>query len=89
MARTRPAPGGGIVVEIGADRLTGWVNRFAGRNDGLASIESDAEDGVLLTAADLVNAGIALLLGRTVPGPGNEPPAKELVRGTHPTKEGP
>ncbi|TQM71403.1 hypothetical protein FHX41_5171 [Actinomadura hallensis] len=44
---------------------------------------------VLLTAADLVNAGIALLLGRTVPGPGNEPPAKELVRGTHPTKEGP
>ncbi|TDC45561.1 flippase-like domain-containing protein [Actinomadura sp. KC345] len=49
---------------------------------------------VLLTAADLVNAGIALLLGRTQlgltgPDTGNEPPSKELVRGTHPTKEGP
>ena len=49
---------------------------------------------VLLTAADLVNAGIALLLGRTQlriaePDPGNEPPSEELVRGTHPTKEAP
>ncbi|GAA0548659.1 lysylphosphatidylglycerol synthase transmembrane domain-containing protein [Actinomadura livida] len=44
---------------------------------------------VLLTAADLLVAGAALLLGRTTPAPGNEPPSKELVRGTHPTKEGP
>ncbi|WP_243712716.1 lysylphosphatidylglycerol synthase transmembrane domain-containing protein [Actinomadura sp. 6K520] len=44
---------------------------------------------VLLTAADLIVAGVALLLGRTTPAQGNEPPAKELVRDTHPTKEGP
>lgn len=44
---------------------------------------------VLLTLADLVNAGVALLLGRP-PAPGNEQPSKELVRGTQqPTKEGP
>ncbi|MFI0405021.1 YbhN family protein [Actinomadura sp. 3N508] len=48
---------------------------------------------VLLTAADLIIAGIAFLLGRTTPdeGPdtGNEQPSKELVRDTQPTKEGP
>ncbi|XRQ16760.1 lysylphosphatidylglycerol synthase domain-containing protein [Actinomadura welshii] len=44
---------------------------------------------VLLTAADLINAGIALLLGRTRPEPGNEPPPERLVTGTQPTKEGP
>ncbi|MEU8797124.1 lysylphosphatidylglycerol synthase transmembrane domain-containing protein [Spirillospora sp. NPDC048819] len=44
---------------------------------------------VLLTIADLINAGVAFLLGRTTPGSGNEPRSKELVRGTQPTKEGP
>ena len=48
---------------------------------------------VLLTAADLTNAGVALLLGRTVPAvaeePGNEPASRELGRGTQPTKEAP
>ncbi|MGH3243812.1 MAG: lysylphosphatidylglycerol synthase transmembrane domain-containing protein [Spirillospora sp.] len=53
---------------------------------------------VLLTAADLINAGIAFVLGRTTPrgtepdggeAAGNEQPSKELVRGTQPTKEGP
>jgi hypothetical protein len=44
---------------------------------------------VLLTIADLINAGIAFLLGRTSPDAGNEPPSKELVRDTQPTKEGP
>ncbi|MGP4021750.1 lysylphosphatidylglycerol synthase transmembrane domain-containing protein [Actinomadura sp. 3N407] len=44
---------------------------------------------VLLTIADLIVAGVAFLLGRTTPGSGNEPPSKQLVRGTQPTKEGP
>ncbi|WP_243711189.1 lysylphosphatidylglycerol synthase transmembrane domain-containing protein [Actinomadura sp. KC216] len=48
---------------------------------------------VLLTIADLINAGVAFLLGKTQPdeGPdtGNEQPSKELVRDTQPTKEGP
>ncbi|HEY8480572.1 MAG TPA: lysylphosphatidylglycerol synthase domain-containing protein [Spirillospora sp.] len=42
---------------------------------------------VLLTAADLTVAGIALLLGRTAPV--SAPPAEELVREAHPSKEGP
>ncbi|MEU8120963.1 lysylphosphatidylglycerol synthase transmembrane domain-containing protein [Spirillospora sp. NPDC049024] len=50
---------------------------------------------VLLTAADLLNAGVALLLGRTAPAAGNEQRPEELVTGTQPTtgaqptKEGP
>ncbi|GAA4235721.1 lysylphosphatidylglycerol synthase transmembrane domain-containing protein [Actinomadura meridiana] len=44
---------------------------------------------VLLTAADLGNAGVAFVLGRTARAPGNERPSKELVTGTQPTKEGP
>ncbi|QXJ26516.1 flippase-like domain-containing protein [Actinomadura graeca] len=53
---------------------------------------------VVLTVADLLNAGAALLLGRgaareaaaTGPGgPGNEPASDALVRGTPQTKEGP
>lgn len=51
---------------------------------------------VLLTAADLLNAGAAPLLGRgprpdagEAPGTGNEQAPKALVRGTQPMKEGP
>lgn len=44
---------------------------------------------VLLTGADLINAGVAFLLGRTAPDTGNEQDSKELVRGTQPTKEAP
>lgn len=44
---------------------------------------------VLLTGADLINAGVALLLGRSAPDTGNEPDSTELVRGTQPTKEAP
>jgi len=42
----RAAAGGGVVVEVAADRLAGWVNRFGGRNDGLTSV---AADGTRLT----------------------------------------
>lgn len=39
--RRRTVSGGGIAVEVAPDRLVGWVNRFAGRNDGLASVTTD------------------------------------------------
>ncbi|MET3803575.1 hypothetical protein ABIB25_000559 [Nakamurella sp. UYEF19] len=35
VGRPRPAAGGGIEVEISAHRVVGWVNRFAGRNNGV------------------------------------------------------
>ncbi|AZI58055.1 hypothetical protein EH165_07770 [Nakamurella antarctica] len=59
MSRTRSAPGGGTVVEVSADRLPGWVNRFAGRNGGVANITAK-EHLVLLTASDGTTAEIAV-----------------------------
>ena len=38
VGRPRPAAGGGIEVEISAHRVVGWVNRFAGRNTGVAGL---------------------------------------------------
>jgi len=59
MAHSRPAPGGGLVVEVPADRLVGWINRFAGRNDGLTSVTGDPEH-VLLTGGDGTTAVVAV-----------------------------
>src|SRR6478736_1429388 len=59
MAHSRPAPGGGVVVEVPADRLVGWVNRFAGRNDGLASMKGEPE-AVTLTGGDGTTASVAV-----------------------------
>ena len=41
MSKRRTVTGGGVAVEVPPDRLVGWVNRFASRNDGLASVSSD------------------------------------------------
>jgi len=41
--KRRTVSGGGIAVEVPPDRLVGWVNRFAGRNDGLAAISADGD----------------------------------------------
>lgn len=38
MTKVRAAPGGGRVVEVEPHRLTGWLNRFAGRNGGIAEV---------------------------------------------------
>lgn len=38
VGRPRPAAGGGIEVEISAHRVVSWVNRFAGRNTGVADL---------------------------------------------------
>jgi len=59
MAHSRPAPGGGVVVEVPAERLIGWVNRFAGRNDGLGSVTGDS-DVVRLIGGDGTTASIAV-----------------------------
>lgn len=50
-ARVRPAPGGGRVVEVAADRLVGWVNRFAARNGGLASVTAEPHGALLRAGA--------------------------------------
>lgn len=55
MVRSRPAAGGGTVVEITPDRLTGWVNRFAVRNGGIADMAADPET-VTLTGGDGTSA---------------------------------
>lgn len=59
MVRSRSAPGGGTVVEIEPARLAGWVNRFAGRNDGLRAMDVD-EQSVLLRGGDGTTATIAV-----------------------------
>lgn len=38
VGRPRPVAGGGKEVEISADRIVGWVNRFAGRNTGVSEL---------------------------------------------------
>lgn len=59
MSRTRDAAGGGTVVEVPAERVPGWVNRFADRNGGTTSISVD-QHAVLLTAADGTTAELAV-----------------------------
>ena len=46
MTKRRAVAGGAVAVEVPPDRLVGWVNRFAGRNDGLTAV---ATDGVRVT----------------------------------------
>ncbi|MTD13778.1 hypothetical protein GIS00_07450 [Nakamurella sp. YIM 132087] len=57
--RSRPAPGGGIVVEIPPERVVGWINRFAGRNDGIDEITGD-DNALALAGGDGTTASIAV-----------------------------
>jgi hypothetical protein len=59
VVRSRPAAGGGVVVEVPADRIAGWVNRFSGRNNGLRAVDG-GPDGVRLVAADGTTADLAV-----------------------------
>ncbi|GAA2002151.1 hypothetical protein JL107_01770 [Nakamurella flavida] len=68
-SRARPAPGGGTVVEIAPERLVGWVNRFSGRNDGLADITADA-DGVTVQGGDGTTARLQAPFGPMDPAAG-------------------
>ena len=72
MTRVRAAGGGGRVVEVEPDRITGWVNRFAARNDGLASVTA-ALSGVLITGGSGTTAHLA------VPFPPMDPAGAEPV----------
>jgi len=47
VSKRRAVAGGAVAVEVPPDRLVGWVNRFAGRNDGLTAVVTD---GLTVTA---------------------------------------
>ena len=76
MARSRSAAGGGVAVEVPAARLAGWVARFAGRNDGLAAVDSTPE-AVTLRAVDGTTAVLAVPYP-PLPTPSDEP-VTELI----------
>jgi hypothetical protein len=59
MTRIRAVAGGGSAVEIEPDRLVGWINRFAARNDGIASLTSTLSS-VTATAGNGTTASIAV-----------------------------
>lgn len=58
MAHSRQAAGGGRVVEIGADRLTGWITRFAANHGGLVLAEASVA-GVHVISGDGGTARLA------------------------------
>jgi peptide subunit release factor 1 (eRF1) len=47
MSRTRQAAGGGRAVEVDPARLAGWFERFAARNDGVATTSFGAGEVVV------------------------------------------
>jgi hypothetical protein len=67
MTKRRTAAGGGVTVEVGPDRLIGWVNRFAGRNSGLDEIVSDGRT-VTVTGGDGTAAVLDVPFGPMVVG---------------------
>ena len=63
MSKRRAVTGGGIAVEVEPDRLVGWVNRFGGRNDGLADLTTDGTS-IVITAGDGTTAVLEVPFGR-------------------------
>jgi hypothetical protein len=59
MSRVRQAAGGGRVVEVEPGRLTGWINRFGVRNDGLSSVTGSLS-AVTVTAGNGTVATLAV-----------------------------
>jgi hypothetical protein len=47
MSKTRQVAGGGRAVEVPPDRLEGWFDRFAGRNDGVRTTVLRADEAVV------------------------------------------
>ena len=68
-SRARPAPGGGTVVDVAPERLVGWVNRFSGRNAGLAEITADPT-GVTVHGGDGTTARLLAPFGPMDPAAG-------------------
>lgn len=67
MSRSRPAPGGGVVVEVEPARITGWVNRFGVRNDGITDLTVEPE-AVRIVGGNGTTATLAVPFGPLVPG---------------------
>jgi len=59
VSRVRQAAGGGRVVEVEAGRLTGWINRFGVRNDGLGAVTGSLST-VTVTAGNGTVATLAV-----------------------------
>jgi len=55
----RDAPGGGRVVEVAPERLAGWFDRFAARNDGIRDTREDGET-VVVTGKNGTTATVAV-----------------------------
>lgn len=62
MTRRRAVAGGGVAVEVPPERLVGWVNRFAGRNAGVADVHTDGL-AVTLTGGDGTLAELTVPFG--------------------------
>ncbi len=62
MSKRRTVAGGAVAVEVPPDRLVGWVNRFAGRNDGLTAVATDGLT-VTVTGGDGTVASIDVPFG--------------------------
>ncbi|WAL63019.1 acVLRF1 family peptidyl-tRNA hydrolase [Amycolatopsis cynarae] len=75
MSKVRTAAGGGRVVEVAPERLAGWFDRFAARNDGIRETAA-TEDEVVVTAGNGTTATVAVPFP---PLPGGGPPTVRLV----------
>jgi hypothetical protein len=62
VSHRRTAAGGGVTVEVAPDRLIGWVNRFGGRNDGVADVVADGAS-VTVTGGDGTTATLHVPFG--------------------------
>jgi hypothetical protein len=62
VSKRRAVAGGAVAVEVPPDRLVGWVNRFAGRNDGLTAVTTDGLT-VTMTGGDGTEATIDVPFG--------------------------
>lgn len=65
MSRTRPAAGGGTVVDVAPDRLVAFLNRFTVRNAGLVDLTA-TPDAVTFRGGDGTNGEIAVPYGPMV-----------------------
>ncbi len=76
VGRPRQAAGGGIEVEISGDRIVGWVNRFAGRNDGVTDLAAHP-DRLEITGGDGTTATLEVPFGPM--SVGHREPVEALV----------
>lgn len=75
MSKGRDAPGGGRVVEVSPERLAGWFDRFAVRNDGIR--ETTATDTEVVVTGG--NGTTATVVVPFPPLTGSGPPTVRLA----------